>query len=88
MAMAILAQAKSSELHLNNCIYIFIYIHIHPSSEIVYYPANPYFLAEPESLVCKTMTIAISFPSDFLEHGMKFEKRLMKLLLFGDNLQT
>ena len=34
------------------------------------------------------MTIAVSFPSDFLEHGMKFEKRLIKLLLFGDNLQT
>ena len=51
---------------------------VHPSSEIVYYPANRDFLAEPESLVCKTMTIAISFPSDFLEHGMKFKKCLIK----------
>ena len=39
-------------------------------------------MAEPESLVCKTMTIAISFPSDFLEHGMKFKKMLNKIVLF------
>jgi len=62
-------------------------IYIHPSSEIVYYPANRDFLAEPESLVSKTMTISISFPSDFLEYGMKSEKRLIKLFFLGYKLQ-
>ena len=41
-------------------------IDVHPSSEIVYYPANHDFLVEPKSLVCKTMTISISFQFDFL----------------------
>ena len=68
-------------------IYIYVYIYIHPSSEIVYYPANRVFLDGPEALVCKTMTIAILFLSDCLEHGMKCEKRFIKLLFFGYGVQ-